>query len=125
VTVYVGSKADLVEAWTEEELRRYIGDAPFVRVSAVAGRGLAELQQVLADQLVGDAAGAELWISNERHAQALLTVRASLTAAAGASQDVTSLELLDALNALAAVTGRESVAEETLTSIFANFCVGK
>jgi tRNA modification GTPase len=125
VTVYVGSKADLVEAWTEEELRRYIGDAPFVRVSAVAGRGLAELQQVLADQLVGDAAGAELWISNERHAQALLTVRDSLTAAAGASQDVTSLELLDALNALAAVTGRESVAEETLTSIFANFCVGK
>ena len=124
-TVYVGSKADLDPAWTEDELRRSIGDAPFVRVSAVAATGLAALQEVLADLLIGDAAGTELWISNERHAQALMTVRDRLAAASGATHDVASFELLDAINALAAVTGRDAVAEETLTSIFANFCVGK
>ena len=42
-----------------------------------------------------------------------------------APHDVAALELLEALNALAAVTGRDGVGEETLASIFANFCVGK
>lgn len=124
-TIYVVSKADLEPAWAEEELGAIIGGAPVVRVSVVTSTGLAELQRVLADRLLGDAAGAELWISNERHAQALMIVRDRLAAAAAAPHDVASLELLDALTALAAVTGRDGVAEETLTSIFANFCVGK
>lgn len=124
-TVYVASKADLEPAWDEDDLRAIIGEAPLVRVSVVTAAGLAQLQQVLVDKLIGDAAGAELWISNERHTQALLTVRDRLAAATDAPHDVASLELLDALTALAAVTGRDGVAEETLASIFANFCVGK
>lgn len=124
-TVYVASKADLEPAWTDAELRAVVGDAEVVRVSAVTTTGLDELQRALADRLVGDAAGAELWISNERHAQALATVRDRLRAAVDAPHDVASLELLDALTALAGVTGRDGVAEETLASIFANFCVGK
>jgi len=125
VNVYVASKADLEPAWSEGELRRIIGEAALVRVSVVSSAGLAELQQVVAERLLGDAAAAELWISNERHAQALSIVRDRLEAAVDAPHDIASLELLDALTALATVTGRDGVAEETLSSIFANFCVGK
>ncbi len=82
-------------------------------------------RQQLRERLLGDAAGTELWISNERHAQALEAVRAHLTGARGASPDIASLELQDALDALGQVTGRSGVAEETLAAIFANFCVGK
>lgn len=124
-TVYVASKADLEPAWADEDLRAIIGEAELVRVSVVTSAGLAELQQVVADLLLGDAAASELWISNERHAQALATVRDRLAAAVDAPHDIASLELLDALTALATVTGRDGVAEETLASIFANFCVGK
>ena len=124
-TVFVASKADLSHAWDEARLRPYIGDAPLVRVSVLSHEGLDTLQSLLTQALVGDAAGAELWISNERHAAALATVRDCLERAIDAPHDVASLELLDALTALAAVTGRDGVSEETLTSIFANFCVGK
>ena len=36
-----------------------------------------------------------------------------------------ALELQDALQTLAALTGRGAVAEDALEHVFANFCVGK
>ena len=99
--------------------------APLVRVSAVSMEGVDELRTVITDLLIGDAAASELWISNERHASALRVVSQRIADAIDAPHDVAALELLEALNALAAVTGRDGVGEETLASIFANFCVGK
>lgn len=123
--VFVASKSDLGRAWGDEELRPFIGAAPLVRVSAVSKEGVDELRTVIAELLIGDAAASELWISNERHASALRLVRERIAGAIDAPHDVAALELLEALTALAAVTGRDGVAEETLASIFANFCVGK
>ena len=123
--VYVASKADLDHAWEDEDLRPFIGAAPLVRVSAVSMEGVDELRTVITDLLIGDAAASELWISNERHASALRLVSQRIADAIDAPHDVAALELLEALNALAAVTGRDGVGEETLASIFANFCVGK
>ena len=119
-TLVLASKADLAAAWGDDAL-----PAAALPVSARTGAGLETLKARLRERLLGDAAGSELWISNERHAQALEAVRAHLTGARGASPDIASLELQDALDALGRITGRTDVAEETLAAIFANFCVGK
>jgi len=118
----IATKADLPPAWDSASLA---GAGEPIVVSAVTGLGIEELRQRVAASLLGEAAGAELWISQERHAQALAEVERRLTSALGASHDMASLDLQDALGALAAVTGRAGVAEETLTEIFARFCVGK
>jgi len=119
-TLIVASKADLAPAWDAGALT-----PPALPVSARTGAGLATLGTRLRERLLGDASGSELWISNERHAQALRAVASHLAGARDASPDVASLELQDALDALGRITGRTDVAEETLAAIFANFCVGK
>jgi tRNA modification GTPase len=119
-TLVLASKADLAAAWDAGTLT-----PPALEVSARTGAGLKTLEARLRERLLGDAAGSELWISNERHAQALRAVASHLAGARDASPDVASLELQDALDALGRITGRTDVAEETLAAIFENFCVGK
>jgi tRNA modification GTPase len=119
-SVLVASKADLPAAWGPAALPR-----PSLAVSAHDGTGVEELKATIRERLVGDAAGSELWITEERHIEALTRVRGHVRQALGAPDDLASLELQDALQALAAVTGRGAVGEETLAVIFANFCVGQ
>jgi tRNA modification GTPase len=119
-TLVLASKADLPPAWGDDAL-----PTPALAVSARSGAGLESLKLRLRERLLGDAAGAELWISNERHVQALEAVRVNLTGARGSTADIASLELQDALDALGRITGRVDVAEETLAAIFETFCVGK
>jgi len=99
------------------------------QVSALTGEGLDALKEAIAATLLGDAAGTELWITQERHVAALSAVEGHLERALGLAAsgelDLVSLELQDALTALGQMTGRHHVAEEALASIFAAFCVGK
>lgn len=121
-SVVVASKADLPPAWEAGALEEGL---VAIAVSSVTGEGLDALRSALTDRLIGSAAGAELWVGNERHVQALRRARRSVEAARGASDELAALDLQDALGHLATITGREGVAEETLASIFARFCVGK
>jgi tRNA modification GTPase len=122
--VVVASKADLPPAWGPADLPLPDG-VPAVAASAVTGQGLEELRATLGDQLVGDAAGAELWVGNDRHVEALRRARAAISSALETGGELAALDLQDALAALASITGREGVVEETLASIFSRFCVGK
>lgn len=124
-TVVVASKADLAPAWDTAELAGRLGAVPLVAVSVVSGDGLPGLKEILGRQLLGDAATAELWVGNERHVQALEAARGHVVAALAGNHDLAALELQDAIASLAAITGRDGVAEETLASIFERFCVGK
>lgn len=123
--VVIASKSDLPAAWETATVTEKLGAVPLVAVSAITGEGLGELKDVLAASLLGSAASAELWVGNERHVQALAAARAHVTAALEGSHDLAALELQDAIGALAGITGRDGVAEETLSEIFASFCVGK
>lgn len=100
-----------------------------IEVSALTGQGLTELQQAVTLALIGDAAGSELWITQERHVAALEAVERHVRAARELADSddlgLVALELQDALSALASLTGRHDVPEETLASIFERFCVGK
>lgn len=113
----VWSKADVITAPGKP--------AADLHVSSVSGQGLTELRELIADRLLGERASGELWVSNERHAEALGRARDAVSRALEAPEDLAALDLAEALAALAAITGRQDVASETIAHIFANFCVGK
>lgn len=101
--------------------------ADAVLVSALTGAGLGKLRRRVVEELLGSAQSSELWITNERHAEALSKTLGYVESAlaAGGTSDMVALELQDAMLALGQVTGRSEVSEETLAEIFARFCVGK
>lgn len=127
-TLIVINKRDQPAAFGTAELPLPPGTKP-LELSALTGDGLAELERAIAEKLIGDAAATELWITHERHVAALESVADHLAAARQLADDgdldLVALELQDALGALADMTGRHDVTDETLAAIFANFCVGK
>jgi len=119
-TVWVASKADRPRVWRDDEL----GVAPRP-VSSHSGAGLDHLRADLEARLLGHAAGEEVWVTSERVVDALREAIAALDRVPGAPQDLQGLDLETALRALARITGRGDVAEDTLVEVFARFCVGK
>ena len=118
-SLVIANKADLEPAWNINSLERVY------RVSARTGMGLEPLKQAVRGALIGDAGGGELWLTNERHAEALSRTKALLERALDAPDDLAALDLEEALRTLADITGRGEIAEETLEHIFSHFCVGK
>jgi tRNA modification GTPase len=119
-TLVVSSKSDLTHIWNPESLPQKV-----YAVSAVTGEGLAELKVAIKDKLLGDVGSSQLWITSERHAEALQKTKEFLLQALTTSDDLAALDLEQALKTLSEITGRGEIAEETLEHIFANFCVGK
>ncbi|HEX7021520.1 MAG TPA: GTPase, partial [Trueperaceae bacterium] len=119
-TLFVASKSDLPAAWSAAET-----NVAVCGVSSVTGRGVSELKERVRSKLIGDAGATELWITSERHTEALTEIRDLLERAVAAPDDLAALDLEAALRALARITGRGEIAEETLEHIFSHFCVGK
>jgi tRNA modification GTPase len=119
-TLVVSSKSDLTHVWNPESLPQKV-----YAVSAVTGEGLAELKVAIKDKLLGDVGSSQLWITSERHAEALQKTKEFLLQALTTSDDLAALDLEQALKTLSEITGRGEIAEETLEHIFASFCVGK
>lgn len=112
--------------WSKSDLAPPPGaPAADLALSSVSGEGLGELRALVAERLTGSAPGSEAWISSERHEQALEKARAAISAARSAPEDLAALDVLEALRALASITGRADVTSETLEQIFSRFCVGK
>lgn len=119
-SLLVVTKTDLPSVWTLGDL----GKTAYP-VSVKTGDGLDELKNAVRDALIGDAGNSELWLSNERHADALRRVRTLALQAKDAPDDLAALDLEEALRTLAEITGQGDIAEDALAHIFANFCVGK
>ena len=113
----IQSKADLSA--------KPVCDAVHLMLSSVTGSGVAELRAELAARLLGDVPDSGLWLSVERHAEALGKTLTLLNRALEVPEDLAALDLAEALDELASITGRTDVSAETLEHIFANFCVGK
>ncbi|HHO57570.1 MAG TPA: tRNA uridine-5-carboxymethylaminomethyl(34) synthesis GTPase MnmE, partial [Oceanithermus profundus] len=114
-TIRLATKADLPAAWH---------DPGFLEVSALSGHGLDALRARIRAQLLGRASESEVWITSERHREALAEARDHLLEARGAPEDLMGMSLEAAARALGRITGREA-GEETIARIFQNFCVGK
>ena len=72
---------------------------------------------------------AQVYITNERQRAAVLRAKEaadkiSAGTALGAAQDLLYIDLEDLIFALGEITG-ETVQDEIIDSVFANFCVGK
>ncbi len=106
--------------------------AAVVRVSAVTGAGLEELESELGRIVEGGAVGAEggAWSANQRQAEALeqalgaLERLEAIVVDGNLPVDFWTIDLREAALALGAVTG-EDVSEDVLDVVFTKFCIGK
>ena len=104
---------------------------PWVRTSALTEEGLEELEETMADLVLGGqvAANEALLVSNPRHKTALDQAAQHTSAAldsfrSGMQPDFVTIDLTAAVNALGQITG-ETVEEDLLNIIFSRFCIGK
>ncbi|MHB0884787.1 MAG: tRNA uridine-5-carboxymethylaminomethyl(34) synthesis GTPase MnmE [Bacillota bacterium] len=134
--VVVANKVDLLEGARlpvrlSEELGRLTGGRPVLAVSAVTGQGLAALEDELLRFVFSGGAEApeEALVSSARVEEALRRGLAALdqavaTLGQGLPEDLAVVDLREAWAALGEITG-DTVSEEILDRLFADFCVGK
>lgn len=127
----VANKADLPQAWSSEEGKRFFLESPIVWTSAVEGTGLDELRRELARRMLGgsELQRDEILVTNVRHARLLETAaqgvaRAEAAARAGLSEEFVLIDLHAARQAVEEITGTRTV-DDLLNHIFGSFCIGK
>jgi tRNA modification GTPase len=132
-SLFVVNKIDLAEDVTPfaDLLRRRDLNAPLVKVSALAKRGLDEVRSAIWRTASGSLSDArpDLMITDARHAELLGETTAALgcaqaSLAAGHSEEVPLADLHRALAALGKITGEVTI-EGVFDRIFATFCIGK
>jgi tRNA modification GTPase len=102
-----------------------------VRISALTGEGLADLEQGIVELIFsgGVVASDTPLVTNPRHKQALLEALDHVKAAQHAAEtglptDLLAIDVTAAVDALGEITG-ETATEDLLELIFSEFCVGK
>ncbi len=122
----VANKCDLPHQAKPEELGREV-----IYTSALSGEGLGLLEEKMVELALGGKAVVSdaPMVNNPRHKDALERAERSLAQAlrdmaAGVPDDFVTINLTASLNALGEITG-ETVQEDLLETIFANFCIGK
>jgi tRNA U34 5-carboxymethylaminomethyl modifying GTPase MnmE/TrmE len=101
---------------------------PVIPLSALTGDGLDALRDALAHAL-GAVDPESIWVSNARHQERLMHAQTALDRAIDAADGgfdhaAIAHDLRLAAESLGEITG-ETVTEETISQIFARFCVGK
>ncbi len=124
----VANKCDLPPRAGAEELGR---GTEVVRISALNGDGLGHLEEKMAELALGGRVTVcdAPMVNHPRHKAALQRAADSLDRAlqdleAGMADDFVTIHLTDCLGALGEITG-ETVREDLLETIFADFCIGK
>ncbi|WP_025770165.1 tRNA uridine-5-carboxymethylaminomethyl(34) synthesis GTPase MnmE [Thioalkalivibrio sp. HK1] len=103
---------------------------PVVRVSALTGAGIADLEEAIVKKVTDDSAGFEhAFMARRRHVSALEKALAALDRARSRlvedkAGEICAEELRSAQNALAEITGAFAT-EDLLAEIFSGFCIGK
>ena len=101
-----------------------------VCISALDGQGMEQLQEALVRiTMTREADNEDIIITNARHYEALIRAHEALTRVqqgieANISGEFISLDIHDATDALAEITGEIS-SQEILNNIFSKFCIGK
>ena len=123
--IVVINKRDLPARWSK------VHPGPAVRVSALSGAGLADLEQEIETYVTERRpSGAESFsITNERQQEALVAAVSKLRSAGAALEanvphEMVLLDLYAALSRVGELTG-EVVTDDILERIFSTFCVGK
>ena len=130
-TVVAANKCDLTPAWDVKEAGTRFGGQGIIRVSALKGSGLDEIEEELSKKLLGGAADGPEGpvITNLRHKELLdrasECLKRSLRGSNGGDNaELPASDLKEAVHCLGLITG-ESVEDGVLDRIFSQFCIGK
>ena len=105
-------------------------ETPTVRVSALLGTGLTELEEVITERVThGPALCGDAFMARSRHVHALTRTRDALERAIthlelNQAGELVAEELREAQDALGEITGAFAT-EDLLAKIFSSFCIGK
>lgn len=127
-TILAVNKCDLAPDSTIEEALS--GTSDNIRISAKEGMGIDQLLDRLVSSLVSDDSMAveQVVLTNQRHYDCLRRAAAALDRAlqdmAEKSGEFVSLDIRSAIDNLGEITGKVT-SDMILSSIFANFCIGK
>lgn len=129
--IVVLNKTDCPVLIEAEEVKSLLPEHKLINISAIHRSGLDNLREAIIQTVLGGEiiASDSLMVSNLRHQQALSAAIKSLkeavaTVEAGGSPELIALDLRDALDQASLISG-ETVTEDILDHIFANFCIGK
>jgi tRNA modification GTPase len=124
----VVNKLDLPQRIRTES---FLPSATCIHLSALTGEGIPELEQAIVDLIFSGrvVASQTPLVSNPRHHALLQLARdelcaAQATLAQGLPNDLVAIDLTEAIVAVGQITG-QTISEDLLDAIFANFCVGK
>ena len=125
----IGNKTDLVTAAQRATFETIQPNYPLHFISTRDPATIKALQQILVADVKHTTTGTDIVVTNARHYSALITAASAIKTTRnslmeGLSEDLISVDLQVAINALGEVTGAFST-DELLGNIFANFCIGK
>lgn len=125
----IGNKTDLVTAVQRATFEAIQPNYPLHFISTRDTATIKALLQVLVADVKHTTTGTDIVVTNTRHYSALITAASAIKTTRnslmeGVSEDLISVDLQVAINALGEVTGAFST-DELLGNIFANFCIGK
>jgi tRNA modification GTPase len=125
------NKMDLQPKANLHSLKKQLDGLALVKISALTGEGIEDLQQAIQDQIMSGGAGdaASNIAPNLRHTLALSAASDSFQKAlhnikSGLPLEIIAADLTSGLEALSEITGEQS-SEELLDTIFSRFCIGK
>lgn len=114
-----------------EGLNKIIGKRPVIKISALRGDGIKEIEEKIHQMVLGGEVWAERRqiVSNMRHKVALEKAKNSLLDVGKGIRDkmpvdIIAIDLKSAWESLGEITG-ETVNEDIIDKIFADFCIGK
>lgn len=128
IVIGVVNKCDAEPEFDLGELVAVVPQAAVIRVSAVSGLGIADLEAAIAS-CARSADLEESFVANARQEESLRRAVGHLEAAletadAGMGVDLVAIDIRSAWAALGEITG-ETVGEDLLDQIFSRFCIGK
>lgn len=130
-SVVLINKIDVAPDGIDPDELRALVEAPVVRAAVLVGRGLEELEETIANMVLGGlVAGRDtIYLSNVRHKAALERARGYLVEVQGGLRlglpmEMAVIDVRGAMDALGEITG-ETVGEDLLDRIFSEFCIGK
>jgi tRNA modification GTPase len=128
--ILVINKCDLETVVEEGKVKELATGAPVLKMSALTGEGVEDLERAIARALIGGEASMETpAVTNARHADVLRRAgeaikRAMSAREEGLSDEFAASDLRLGLDALGEITG-ETATDEILDIIFSRFCIGK
>ncbi|MFY9275988.1 MAG: GTP-binding protein, partial [Clostridium sp.] len=130
-TIVLLNKTDLPQAVSEEEISKYVDKDSIIKISALKNEGIEKVHDKIESMVFkGDIkSNSSVVVTNSRHKDALLKAYNSINdAIVGIEQrlpyDFIEVDFKNIWDYLGYING-DTVQEDLLDTIFANFCIGK